>query len=761
VVTQSQHLTLDTRIVKICDRINELLLYLVMISVPLFFIILTRDQFELPKLTIFRILTWLMLAVWGIRIIAARRLNFRNTPLDLPILVWAGLQILTTIITVSRFVSYRGEYENFRGLLTVLNYVVFYYIAVNFIRTRAQINRLLFVILLSGLFTTIYGIAQFFGIDFIAWNPTSITPGRYFSTLGNPNFLAAYLAMVMPLLIIFFIESTSWFRRILFFICFIVMFTALMGTWSRGGFLGLLAALAILAIFGLMRAYRNLKTQTDTQKTGVMAMMLQLMQQHKFWVMIIGLVLAILITISATFGKNHMLRMADTIIHLKEAIKVSRLHIWGPAWEMIKDYPILGTGLDTFKTVFPRYATPEFAAIDGANVSSRTAHNEILQVLATQGIIGLIIVTWLTVMFLINWWKAYGLSKNNWQDRLVLVGLLASWTAYSVQNLFSFGVVAIDTFYWLIIAFIVLFRQTPEKQMQMAPAQNPDPKPVKFFSFLSRFRFPAIILVIGFSLLMSWQVLQSAVADYAYNLGSIYRLRKMWDYCIQAFTRAAELTPTEVKYVVYSGLAYEEKAKTVPPAQQMAMVQKAIAAYRHGVEMNPTNAYYLGNLGRAYSLAASIEPSNQTYFDKSVSYFKQAIHYAPVTVLFYQNLAMTYFSHQKEKEFFSIVNQLAAFDKIEAARLVFTAANNLYNQNQLYQARRYYEKAVYLNPTYVEAYFNLGVTLTRLQETARAISMWYKALELKPAFSPAKQMLERYQTKRSVPPSHVIMHHEK
>ncbi|MBN1595690.1 tetratricopeptide repeat protein [candidate division FCPU426 bacterium] len=755
--TQTHPLDGNSILVRICDWTNAFLLYLVMFSIPLFFIILTRDQFELPKLTLLRILTVLMLGVWGIRILAAGRFDFRRTPLDVPIAVWCILQILTTFISVSPYVSYRGEYENFRGLLTVLNYPVLYYIAVHFIRSRIQIQRLFFVILLTGLITTVYGIAQFFGLDFIAWNPTSIAPGRYFSSLGNPNFLASYLAMVMPIIVIFFIETASRFRRIILFVCFIVMYTALLGTWSRGGFLGLLAALGVLAVFGLLRAYRAIKCKAEAQQLGVSAMAGRFLRQHKSWAYLIGIMMAILISISATYGKNHMFRMADTIVHLKSAVGVSRFHIWGPALGMIRDYPLLGTGLDTFKTVFPRYATPDFAVIDGANVSSRTAHNEILQVLSTQGIIGMIIVVWLTVVILRTWWAAYRSSQDRWQDRLFLVGLLAGWTAYSVQNLFSFGVVSIDTFYWLILALIVLLQNPPDKQIQLAPAQAPETKPKGLLGALAPFRPLLMLALAALAFFISWRTFQSALADYAYNLGTIYRLQSMWDHSLFAFSKAASLTPTEVKYVVYRGLAYEEKSKQAAENQRLPLILEAIKAYRRGVEMNPTNAYYLGNLGRAYALAFAFDPQNQEYYKESVFYYQEAIRFAPVTVLFYQNLAMTHLSNQKEKEFGDVIQKLAAFDPVEAARLEFAAGNTYYNINALEKAREWYQSALRHHPQYVEAYFNLGVTCARLADIPQAVLQWQKALELNPRFTPAQQMLERYHSDPRSQIGHVIM----
>ncbi|MEW6517704.1 MAG: O-antigen ligase family protein [candidate division FCPU426 bacterium] len=750
--TLSPSLSTESRVIRICDRIMEFLLYLVYFLIPIFFIILTRDQFELPKLALFRMLTCLMLATWGIRLLASREWRFQATPLALPLLAWILLQLLTAVVSVSGYVSYRGEYENFRGLLTVLNYPILFYLLVHFLRTRQQINRLFFVTLLAGLVITAYGIAQFFGLDFIAWNPTSIAPGRYFSTLGNPNFLAAYLAMVLPWTIVFFIETQSTFRRVLLFVSFVVMFFALLGTWSRGGFLGLIAALAVLAGFGLWRGFTWLR-----QQPVAAAALRQSLPGFRIWLALLGLALATLITLSLTFGRHHMLRMADTILHFPAAVKVSRLHIWGPALGMIRDYPVLGTGLDTFKTVFPRYATPAFAAIDGANVSSRTAHNEILQVLATQGVVGLAVVIWLTVAMAWWWWRAYRRPGASGRDRLLLVGVLATWTAYSVQNLFSFGVVSIDSLYWLLPAVVVLLLKTPDEQAQSALPQAPAAKPGRVWQVLQTFQMPLALLVVAAALTGVWMNYRAALADYAYNLGTIYRMQNNLNYCLRAFATASRLVPTEVKYIVYEGLAYEEMVRTVPPDRQLPLIQQALALYRRGVEMNPTNAYYLGNLGRAYSLAAAVDPQNQDYFNQAVRYFREAVHYAPVTVLFYQNLGMTYLVHGELEKFKEVAKQLAGFDPKEAAGLVFSGANQLYNQNRPDMALPLYQLALEYKPDYAEAHFNLGVAYARTGRILEALAEWRRVLELRPDFTPAQEMLKRYAAPGSAAPSQSIL----
>jgi putative inorganic carbon (HCO3(-)) transporter len=745
VAIKSLQLETDARWIKWCDRAVILLLHLTFLAVPLFFIILTRDQFELPKLTVLRILTVLMLGLWLVRILAARRFEFRRTPLDFPILIWVGLEVLTSLHSVSGYISWLGEYENFRGLLTNLNYVALFYLCVNFIRTREQIDKLLFTVFLAGLLSAAYGIGQFFGMDFIAWNPTSVSKGRYFSSMGNPNFLAAYLAMVMPLIVVLFVETTSSFKRLLLFFSFIAMFLCLLGTWSRGGFMGLTGALLVLAVFGVQKILQHYRNLSHAQNQTLGQTLRTELGQNKFWVTLLATTVGLLILISATFGQNHMVRLANSVLHLSDTLRVSRMHIWVPAFGMIKAYPLLGTGLDTFKTVFPRFATTAFASIDGANVASRTAHNEILQVLATQGVIGLLVVLGLTLFILWNWWQAYLLQRKGWKDRLILFGLLGAWTAYSIQNIFSFGVAVIDTFYWLTLALIILLQTSPEEQPLRAPRQSPEPQPQSFFPTLLRFRPALLILIALGSGYFCWQAFNLAYADFSYNLGTLYRLQGYVDQSVQAFSKAAELFPIEVKYQVYKGLAFEEKAKNTQDAeQQKKLLLQAVQSYAEGLRLNPYNAYYLGNLGRAYGLAAELDKSRNDYYTQAVNYNQRAIEQAPVTVLFYQNLAFLYLSHGDETGFMHVLDTMAKFAPTDAARMWFSAAGNLYNGGNLAKARQYYQKAVELDPNYVEAYFNLGVVVTQLVGYQQGMIYWSKALELKPDFEPAKQMLLRY-----------------
>ena len=116
----------------IYDKLIFWLLAAAIFIIPLFLNIRTYDQFELPKLSLLRVLTCLMLMLWGLKSLSLGTFTWRKTPLDIPLALWVAANIISTFASVAPALSFRGEYENFAGSLTNINYVVLYFIAVNF-----------------------------------------------------------------------------------------------------------------------------------------------------------------------------------------------------------------------------------------------------------------------------------------------------------------------------------------------------------------------------------------------------------------------------------------------------------------------------------------------------------------------------------------------------------------------------------------------------------------------------------------------------
>jgi len=713
-------------LVVFCDNAIFYTLTFTIFIIPLFFNIYSYDQFELPKLTLLRTSTVIMLILWAIKIASQGYINYKPTPLDLPMLLWALMNIITTFTSFAPHLSFRGEYENFAGSLSNLNYVVLYYIATQNLNNKKQIIIINYAFLFSGLLSGLYAIAQFFGYDFIKWNEESMIKGRYFASMGNPNFLGALIIMIIPVNIAFFLiqlKNKNYFYSIFLFLLFVLLYVALFGTQSRGPFLGFVISMMFMLSYFLIKLYNDIKQEANKQNISFLFLFKTLIIKYKYWIVLVFIILLISIILSLTTGKNATLRLWNSIVNFKQSVSVSRLHIWGPSIKIIKDYPLLGTGVDTFKSVFPKYSGVEFAHIDGANVASRTAHNELLNIAATMGIISLGIYFLLLYSYTKMWYRSF-IKTTDYNFKMIALAMFAAFIAYFIQNIFSFGVAAINTTLYIFfgLQFIFYKEYYPVKIKNIfLPFYNELMKIVYFF----------IPVICGIFLI--YQAFIIYKADTYYNrgriLGSVYN---KWDLAIAEHLKSIKLAPTEVKYQVYTGLAFERMAMSSNDKnKQVELIKQAINYYTKGVQLNPYNAYYWGNLARVYAVLGDIE-SNQQYLAESEKYYLKAIERAPVTGLFYNNLIDLYLRHGLIEQTKPLFEKLEIIDKNMAANAYFMLGNLYFTHKDFSNAEIAYKKSIELNNSIFQAFHNLGVVCAAQKKKAEAKIYLEKFLEMAP-----------------------------
>lgn len=295
---------------------------------------------------------------------------------------------------------------------------------------------------------------QLSGTDIIKWNADSMIKGRYFASMGNPNFLGALLIMMIPISIAFMLMALKQKRNAVaagLFALFVLLYVSLFGTQSRGPFLGFVFSLLVFIVYGMRQGYAAVRDTLPASSNGFWPVISAFFGKYKKWIAAAAAVLVIALALTATVGRGSAHRLISSIANVKKSLQISRLHIWVPAIKMIKEYPLLGTGVDTFKTIFPKFSGTDFANIDGANVSSRTAHNEPLNVAATMGIPALgvyFLLLWTYLRMIIRPFRRiedYGL-------KMLSLAMLSAFVAYFVQNLFSFGVCAINTALYVFMA---------------------------------------------------------------------------------------------------------------------------------------------------------------------------------------------------------------------------------------------------------------------------------------------------------------------
>ena len=268
-----------TKISVFCDKVIEAGWLVAVIVVPLFFNVFSDRVFEPDKLTLLRSIALVMAVAWVIKVleVGSWRLEVGSwklrTPLVLPTLLLVTVYILATIASVSPRASLWGSYQRLQGTYTTFSYIVIFFLALQGLRTREQIERLVTTAILVSLPIALYGILQHYGRDPLPWASPVTT--RVASNMGNSIFVAAYLIMVVPLTLARVVEAFSAILAdeegvisdVALATCYVFILAAqlicIFFTQSRGPMLGLLAGLFSFVLLSLTLLRRRAEDQSS------------------------------------------------------------------------------------------------------------------------------------------------------------------------------------------------------------------------------------------------------------------------------------------------------------------------------------------------------------------------------------------------------------------------------------------------------------------------------------------------------------------
>jgi O-antigen ligase len=515
---------------------------------PLIFWIPNSEVFELPKMYFVYAITTLIVGCWLARMTIRREILIKRTPLDIPILLFLLSQIVSTIYSIDPHVSWFGWYGRFNGgLLSTISYTVLYYA---FLSNRFTIYDLRFTnktMLLSAFLVAIYALLQHFGIDREFW--VQDVMNRVFSTQGQPNWLAGYIAMVIPIAIIITnkyqspintnkpIAENNWVIGLLGYWVIGLFFTALLFSKSRSGLLGFAAADIVFWILIFVKCKRFMKT----------------------FLLIHGLMLA-LILITNNPVKDFFLNASrfpltyqpinSSAIPLKsehggtESSDIRRL-VWSGALKIAKQNPVFGTGPETFGLTYWQARPKEANLTSEWNFLYNKTHNEWLNLAANTGLFGLgthlLLVGWFSV-FVIR----YSLNDNRKEkelltindSRLALAAFLSATLGLEVINFFGFSTVTTETYRYLFMGMAVMIKSNEQKVMSNEKIQRDK----HHIPLLSTFYFLPIIFT---SLFLLFQISRLYSADLNYNLGRQYYSAGIVGEAIKPLYQAVNLAPNE------------------------------------------------------------------------------------------------------------------------------------------------------------------------------------------------------------------------
>jgi hypothetical protein len=202
------------------------------VVIPLVFWPWSEDVFVGPKFDVLRLWVTGAALIGGTWYLTSGR-RVRIMWPDVFLGAYLVLNGVAFAVSIDHRTSFFGEPLQQAGLLTVVALSATYAIARVSVNTARRLVVLSSGIALAGAIVAAYAVVQLAGADPL-WS--SLPRGRAFSTIGQPNWLAAYLVITIPLTLGLTIVAKSTGYRIAGLLGFLLQVTALIATRSRSGY---------------------------------------------------------------------------------------------------------------------------------------------------------------------------------------------------------------------------------------------------------------------------------------------------------------------------------------------------------------------------------------------------------------------------------------------------------------------------------------------------------------------------------------------
>lgn len=239
-----------------------------------------------------------------------------------------------------------------------------------------------------------WALLQATGHDVFEWADVARWCGgmRPFATLGHPTQLGVWMAAMT----VFALELGRRASRGFFFVAGLTAVVCA-ATLSRAGWLALLVG--VLA-YALLVAARRAVTPRQVLGSGLL----------------LGLAAGL---VSALVGVDAVLERVTNVL-----VAPTRLALWRTALAAFGEHPLLGWGFDNFLLVDQQLRQPEAWKYEWG-VTAAHAHSFPAQVLATQGLIGALVMVAVVVLVLVGWRRG-GAHRTKPAEVAVTLALVAA-----------------------------------------------------------------------------------------------------------------------------------------------------------------------------------------------------------------------------------------------------------------------------------------------------------------------------------------------
>lgn len=614
-------------------------------QLPKMLVVYTTASLALPLLTTWHIITkqnilkWPTITTWG---------------------WWLMITVVTTAFSIHAYTSIHGFYSRFHGgVLSVAAYLVLLLSTAVAFQPR-QLRGLLVTMLVIGFAISLYAIPEHFGGSFSC----VLVEGRFstdcwiqdvqhriFGSFGQPNWLASFVAMLVPVAVGFGLTSSSkrqsrlnWTRLGVSGLIVLLVLTVLY-TKSRSGFVGLVGGLVMVSLGWLLIKQRAVFSK-------------QLRATTTWLLATLATILTVFVLLGTPFSPQWWSTTTQTEVAAPQQSTPTaslnpdnsgthsgkiRLIVWQGAIDIFKRYPVFGSGPATFAYSYFQHRPVAHNLVSEWDFLYNKAHSELLHIAATMGVVG--VIGYLAVGVSLMFWITRSIISPKTTDTQrvlllcvgtsLLVGQLISMVGFSTVAMTSLGAV-------LAGILIVLFK--PQSKHRA-------PEPVWW----------QLIPIVSSGLVSVWlllSILSLTRADLLYARGQSLVATDQLVAAQQALTLAHQIRPNQAEYLdELSKAAVQLSLLLAALGQQESAASQAKSALEisnQALEVNPVYASLYKSQAR---LLISLSQLDQLYLNLAEETLLSAYELAPTDPRISYSLGLIYQSAKLYEEAIKWLNQ--------------------------------------------------------------------------------------------------------
>lgn len=376
-----------------------------------------QDPFNAPKFFVL-----ILLASWTLGILIVYKITNLNNYiikakfLTAIVLFFLASSLISALNADDLYTSFVGENMRRTGFITYICLVIIF-IYFTRVTNAKNIHQIVKIAIFIGLIDAVYGLMQITNNDFVRWsNPYN----KIITTLGNPNFAAASLAIfaaISAASLVFL--RLSKIMIIVSILSILLSLVAILLSGARQGLLSFILGLFFILFTYVFKKNRNLSI---------------------FLAGVIGIIFCLTVLALMQIGPL-------TNLIYKGSISV-RGYYWRAGIAMFKDNFLFGVGLDSYQKYFKLYRTPDYALNYGYEITSSNAHNVPIQFFATGGVfVGL---SYLALSCLVFYVGIKSIFFNQSDSGQYVLPVFSGWLVYQAQSFVSIDSLGLAIWGWLL-----------------------------------------------------------------------------------------------------------------------------------------------------------------------------------------------------------------------------------------------------------------------------------------------------------------------